>query len=148
MASLSRDGDFGCRLRSRRKLDLVKNQLRGRHASLYHNLGEATFEDTTFTAAWRAHAVPGLGCGFFDFDNDGWPDILICNGHVYPEVEQLKPRRDTRSANFSIATCAMAGLKMFLCKRALEFLSRSRRVAALSETLIMTATSICGESGQ
>ncbi len=32
----------------------------------------------------------GWGCGFFDFDNDGWPDILICNGHVYPEVEQLK----------------------------------------------------------
>jgi hypothetical protein len=32
----------------------------------------------------------GWGCGFFDFDNDGWPDILICNGHVYPEVEQLR----------------------------------------------------------
>jgi hypothetical protein len=32
----------------------------------------------------------GWGVGFFDFDNDGWPDILICNGHVYPEVEQLK----------------------------------------------------------
>jgi hypothetical protein len=32
----------------------------------------------------------GWGCGFFDFDNDGWPDILICNGHVYPEVEQLQ----------------------------------------------------------
>jgi hypothetical protein len=32
----------------------------------------------------------GWGCGFFDFDNDGWPDILLCNGHVYPEVEQLK----------------------------------------------------------
>jgi hypothetical protein len=31
-----------------------------------------------------------MGCGFFDMDNDGWPDILICNGHVYPEVEQLK----------------------------------------------------------
>jgi hypothetical protein len=31
----------------------------------------------------------GWGCGFVDFDNDGWPDILICNGHVYPEVEQL-----------------------------------------------------------
>jgi hypothetical protein len=32
----------------------------------------------------------GWGVGFIDFDNDGWPDILICNGHVYPEVEQLK----------------------------------------------------------
>src|SRR6185369_14377330 len=32
----------------------------------------------------------GWGCGFFDPDNDGWPDILICNGHVYPEVEQLQ----------------------------------------------------------
>lgn len=32
----------------------------------------------------------GWGCGFLDFDNDGWPDILICNGHVYPEVEQLR----------------------------------------------------------
>jgi hypothetical protein len=32
----------------------------------------------------------GWGCGFFDMDNDGWADILICNGHVYPEVEQLK----------------------------------------------------------
>jgi hypothetical protein len=32
----------------------------------------------------------GWGCGFFDMDNDTWPDILVCNGHVYPEVEQLK----------------------------------------------------------
>ena len=28
----------------------------------------------------------GWGVGFLDFDNDGWPDILVCNGHVYPEV--------------------------------------------------------------
>jgi hypothetical protein len=30
----------------------------------------------------------GWGVGFFDFDNDGWPDILAVNGHVYPEVGQ------------------------------------------------------------
>src|SRR5260221_9596214 len=72
-------------------LDLVKTNFAGDTPSLYHNLGEATFEDTTFTAGLGAHTqYLGWGCGFFDFDNDGWPDILICNGHVYPEVEQLK----------------------------------------------------------
>ena len=51
----------------------------------------ANFEDATFTAGLGAHTqYLGWGCGFFDFDNDGWADILICNGHVYPEVEQLK----------------------------------------------------------
>ncbi|HLI34011.1 MAG TPA: VCBS repeat-containing protein, partial [Terriglobia bacterium] len=29
----------------------------------------------------------GWGVGFFDYDNDGWPDVLIANGHVYPELE-------------------------------------------------------------
>src|ERR1700682_3797322 len=72
-------------------LDLVKTNFAGDTPSLYHNLGEASFEDTTFTAGLGAHTqFLGWGCGFFDFDNDGWPDILICNGHVYPEVEQLK----------------------------------------------------------
>ena len=72
-------------------LDLVKTNFAGDTPSLYHNLGEATFEDTTFTAGLGAHTqYLGWGCGFFDMDNDGWLDILICNGHVYPEVEQLK----------------------------------------------------------
>ncbi len=31
----------------------------------------------------------GWGCGFFDFDNDGWKDLLLVNGHVYPEVDRL-----------------------------------------------------------
>src|SRR5205814_4212300 len=57
----------------------------------YHNLGGANFEDTTFQGGLGKHTqYLGWGCGFFDMDNDGWPDILICNGHVYPEVEQLK----------------------------------------------------------
>ncbi len=72
-------------------LDLVKTNFAGDTPSLYHNLGEASFEDTTFTAGLGAHTqYLGWGCGFFDMDNDGWLDILICNGHVYPEVEQLK----------------------------------------------------------
>ena len=72
-------------------LDIVKTNFAGDTPSLYHNQGGANFEDATFTAGLGAHTqYLGWGCGFFDMDNDGWPDILICNGHVYPEVEQLK----------------------------------------------------------
>jgi len=72
-------------------LDIVKTNFAGDTPSLYHNVGGGNFEDATFTAGLGAHTqFLGCGCGFFDMDNDGWPDILICNGHVYPEVEQLR----------------------------------------------------------
>jgi enediyne biosynthesis protein E4 len=72
-------------------LDIVKTNFAGDTPSLYHNVGGANFEDATFAAGLGAHTkFLGWGCGFFDFDNDGWADILICNGHVYPEVEQLR----------------------------------------------------------
>ncbi|MGE5110927.1 MAG: CRTAC1 family protein [Acidobacteriaceae bacterium] len=72
-------------------LDIVKTNFAGDTPSLYHNLGGARFEDATFSGGLGLHTkYLGWGCGFFDYDNDGWPDILICNGHVYPEVEQLK----------------------------------------------------------
>jgi hypothetical protein len=72
-------------------LDIIKTNFAGDTPSLYHNHGGGNFEDATFTAGLGAHTqYLGWGCGFFDMDNDGWPDILLCNGHVYPEVEQLK----------------------------------------------------------
>jgi hypothetical protein len=72
-------------------LDIVKTNFAGDTPSLYHNQGGANFEDATFAAGLGLHTqFLGWGCGFFDMDNDGWPDILICNGHVYPEVEQLR----------------------------------------------------------
>jgi hypothetical protein len=72
-------------------LDIVKTNFAGDTPSLYHNRGHWNFEDTTFSAGLGAHTqYLGWGCGFFDMDNDGWPDILLSNGHVYPEVEQLK----------------------------------------------------------
>ena len=72
-------------------LDMVKTNFAGDTPSLYHNLGGANFEDTTFTAGLGAHTqYLGWGCGFLIWTMIGWPDILICNGHVYPEVEQLK----------------------------------------------------------
>jgi hypothetical protein len=72
-------------------LDIVKTNFAGDTPSLYHNRGNGSFEDATFSAGLGIHTqYLGWGVGFFDMDNDGWPDIIICNGHVYPEVEQLK----------------------------------------------------------
>ncbi|MGC1483546.1 MAG: CRTAC1 family protein [Candidatus Acidiferrum sp.] len=72
-------------------LDIVKTNFAGDTPSLYHNIGGGNFEDATFPAGLGKHTqYLGWGCGFFDMDNDGWADILICNGHVYPEVEQLR----------------------------------------------------------
>jgi hypothetical protein len=71
-------------------LDIVKTNFAGDTPSLYRNRGNANFEDATFPAGLGLHTqYLGWGCGFFDMDNDGWADILLCNGHVYPEVEQL-----------------------------------------------------------
>jgi enediyne biosynthesis protein E4 len=71
-------------------LDILKTNFAGDTPSLYHNMGDWNFEDSTFQAGLGLHTqYLGWGCGWLDFDNDGWPDILICNGHVYPEVEQL-----------------------------------------------------------
>jgi hypothetical protein len=68
-------------------LDIVKTNFAGDTSSLYRNLGKMVFDDQTFQAGLgRNTRFLGWGVGFGDFDNDGWADILICNGHVYPEV--------------------------------------------------------------
>ncbi|MBI3472081.1 MAG: CRTAC1 family protein [Candidatus Solibacter usitatus] len=68
-------------------LDLVKTNFAGDTSSLYRNVGNNVFDDQTFQAGLgRNTRFLGWGAGFLDFDNDGWPDILLCNGHVYPEV--------------------------------------------------------------
>jgi hypothetical protein len=58
--------------------------------TLYHNDGEGNFTDVTFQADLGAPTIPFLGWGtaFLDFDNDGWKDIVVANGHVYPAVDK------------------------------------------------------------
>ena len=69
-------------------LDIVKTNFAGDTDSLYANLGDANFEDRTYPAGLGINTrYLGWGVGFFDPDNDGWLDILVANGHVYPEVE-------------------------------------------------------------
>ena len=57
--------------------------------SVYHNEGEGMFRDVTFHAGHGETTLPFLGWGtsFLDFDNDGWKDLIVANGHVYPVVD-------------------------------------------------------------
>lgn len=69
-------------------LDIVKTNFAGDTDSLYLNLGDGTFEDHTYLSGLGVNTrYLGWGVGFLDMDNDGWLDILISNGHVYPEVD-------------------------------------------------------------
>jgi enediyne biosynthesis protein E4 len=70
------------------KLDIFKTNFSDDTATLYRNHGDGTFDDATFPAGLGLHTqYLGWGTMFFDFDNDGWPDLLLVNGHVYPEVD-------------------------------------------------------------
>ena len=72
-------------------LDIVKTNFAGDTDSLYTNLGDAVFEDRTYPSGLGVNTrLLGWGVGFFDMDNDGWLDILMSNGHVYPEVDRSK----------------------------------------------------------
>jgi hypothetical protein len=56
---------------------------------LYHNDGDANFTDVTFLVGLGEITLPFLGWGtsFIDYDNDGWLDLIVANGHVYPAVD-------------------------------------------------------------
>jgi hypothetical protein len=70
------------------RLDIFKTNFSDDTATLYRNNGDGTFDDATYAAGLGLHTqYLGWGTMFFDFDNDGWPDLLLVNGHVYPEVD-------------------------------------------------------------
>ena len=71
-------------------LDIFRSNFSDERETLYRNHGKGEFDEVTASAglALNTHYV-GWGCGFFDFDNDGWKDLLLVNGHVFPEVDRL-----------------------------------------------------------
>jgi len=74
-------------------LDLVKTNFDDDTPSLYRNLGDGTFEDASQRAGLGINTrYLGWGVGFVDVDLDGWRDILIVNGHVYPEADRVGGR--------------------------------------------------------
>ena len=59
--------------------------------TLYHNNGSDGFTDVSWNSqiAQPSHPYVGWGTSFFDMDNDGWLDIFVANGHVYPQVDTI-----------------------------------------------------------
>ena len=70
------------------RLDLFVTNFSNDVNTLYRNEGDLRFIDATYDAGLGGIALPylGWGTGFFDFDNDGWLDLFVANGHLYPQL--------------------------------------------------------------
>ena len=71
--------------------DIVRTNFSDQVTTLYQNNGDGTFYDASLQAGLGINTkYLGFGAGFFDFDNDGWKDIFLANGHVYPAITKKK----------------------------------------------------------
>ena len=69
--------------------DIFKTNFADDTSNLYHSNGDGSFTDVTFPAGVGVNnQYVAWGCGFVDYDNDGWKDIVQINGHVYPEIDR------------------------------------------------------------
>jgi hypothetical protein len=70
-------------------LDIFKTNFSSDTNTLYRNLGDGTFSDVTSRAGLAVHTqYVKWGTAFVDIDNDGWKDLFIADGHVYPFIEK------------------------------------------------------------
>jgi hypothetical protein len=73
-------------------LDIFKTHFSSDTNGLFHNDGTANFSDVTIASGFGAETrYTCWGTGFADFDNDGWPDLAVVTGSVYPEIEAKFP---------------------------------------------------------
>ena len=89
------------------KLDLFITNFDDEYNILYHNDGHNSFTDVSFESkvAQISLSYVGWGTNFFDYDNDGWPDLFVTNGHVYPQRSPYRQREflhhNNRDGTFS-----------------------------------------------
>jgi hypothetical protein len=71
-------------------LSLFRSNFSDEMETLYRNRGDGNFDEATLAAGLGKNTrFVGWGAGFLDYDNDSWPDLLLVNGHVFPEVDKL-----------------------------------------------------------
>lgn len=82
-------------------LDLFISDFQKNSDHLWHNDGKGSFDEVSDQAgiSGPTREILSFGGGFFDYDNDGWLDLFIANGHVYPEVEQASPETRFKQIN-------------------------------------------------
>ena len=71
--------------------DLFITSFETENKTLYHNDGKGIFTDVSFPSGLGEATISYLGMAtfFMDYNNDGWKDIFIVNGHLYPEVDRI-----------------------------------------------------------
>ncbi|MGB2655540.1 MAG: CRTAC1 family protein, partial [Candidatus Acidiferrum sp.] len=82
-------------------LDLYISDFQDNSDHLWHNSGKGFFDEVSNEAGITipTRYVLSFGGGFLDYDNDGWLDLFIANGHVYPEIEQVSPETHYKQRN-------------------------------------------------
>jgi enediyne biosynthesis protein E4 len=72
------------------KMHIFNTTFSDDYKPFYRNEGDANMTDVSFQLGIAETTVPFLGWGdaFLDFDNDGWKDLIMSDGHVYPQVDQ------------------------------------------------------------
>jgi enediyne biosynthesis protein E4 len=83
------------------KLDIFKTHFSDDTNVLYRNDGASGFSDVTIASGFAVETrYICWGTGFADFDNDGWPDLAVVTGSVYPEVEAEFPEQPLKTPRF------------------------------------------------
>ncbi len=80
------------------RLDLIVGHLDMQLARVYQNMGNQTFEDATLRSklSYSTYHISTFGTRFMDYDNDGWRDLFMANGHVLDNIERY--HADTKYA--------------------------------------------------
>ncbi len=74
------------------RLDIFVTNYAFQPDTLYWNQGDLGFQDISASAGLAQPTYPyvGWGTAFADFENNGWPDLFVTNGHVFPQVDSVK----------------------------------------------------------
>src|SRR5439155_20877411 len=72
-------------------LSIAITHFNDEYTALLRNDGTMNFSDVSYASDIAPATTPyvGWGVAFLNFNNDGWPDLLLVNGHVYPQVDSL-----------------------------------------------------------